>query len=82
MGNATYFLNQTQYDFLAALLPEPTVKTKRVIPNAELLGGILFVLRTGCRWADIPTSICLHDYSSCWRRLRFWQKRGCLKQGW
>jgi transposase len=73
MGHASYFLNQVQYEFLAHKLPEPIAKTKHVIPNGELLGGILFVLRTGCRWQDIPTSICVHDYSSCWRRLHFWQ---------
>ncbi len=82
MSNATYFLNQAQYEFLAANLPEPVVKTKHIIPNEELLGGILFVLRTGCRWQDIPTSICRHDYSSCWRRLNFWRKRGALKLVW
>jgi len=82
MGNATFFLNQTQYDWLAAKLPQPVNKTKHVIPNNELLNGILFVLRTGCRWMDIPASICSHDYSSCWRRLRFWQQHGYLKLVW
>lgn len=82
MNNATYFLNQTQYDWLAAKLPEPVSKTKHVIPNDKLLNGVLFVLKTGCRWMDIPTSICSHNYSSCWRRLNFWRKRGQLKRIW
>jgi hypothetical protein len=29
MSNATYFLNQSQYKFLASLLPEPRRKTGR-----------------------------------------------------
>jgi len=82
MQNATFFLNQTQYDWLAAKLPEPVVKTKHVIQNNELLNGVLFVLKTGCRWMDIPDSVCVHDYSSCWRRLNFWRKRGALKLVW
>ena len=82
MGNATYFLNEVQYNFLANILPEPSHKTKQVIPNDELLNGILFVLRTGCRWEDIPVSHCQHHYSSCWRRLRFWQQHGYLKLSW
>lgn len=82
MENATYFLNEAQYTFLAATLPEPPAKTKQVIPNVELLGGILYVLRTGCRWEDIPVSVCQRHYSSCWRRLRFWQKHGYVKLGW
>jgi len=82
MKHATFFLNQSQYDWLAAKLPEPVSKTKHVLPNNELLNGVLFVLKTGCRWQDIPTSVCTHDYSSCWRRLNFWRKRGALKLVW
>lgn len=82
MQHATYFLNQAQYDFLAVHLPEPVSKTKRVIPNSELLGGIVFVLRTGCRWEDVPASACTHHYSSYWRRFNFWRKRGALKLLW
>jgi len=82
MKNATFFLSQTQYDWLAGVLPEPVCKTKSVIPNNELLNGILFVLKTGCRWQDIPTSICAHGYVSCWRRLNFWRKRRAIKLVW
>lgn len=82
MGNATFFLSQAQYNWLAASLPEPATKTKHVLPNNELLNGILFVLKTGCRWQDIPDSICIHGYSSCWRRLRFWQKYRHLRVSW
>jgi transposase len=83
MNHATFFISQTQYDWLADSLPEPNHGTGRPgIPNGELLNGILFVVKTGCRWMDIPTSVCDHDYSSCWRRLRFWQKYGHLKLTW
>lgn len=82
MKHATFFLNQPQYDWLAAKLPTPVATTKPVIPNNELLNGVLFVLKTGCRWMDIPLSVCTHDYSSCWRRLNFWRKRGALKLVW
>jgi transposase len=82
MGNTTFFITQSQYNWLAAALPEPVAKTKQVIPNNELLNGILFVLKTGCRWQDIPSSICSHGYTSCWRRLNFWCRRGQLKLTW
>jgi transposase len=82
MENATFFLSQTQYDWLAAELPEPASPTKQVIPNDQLLNGVLFVLKTGCRWQDIPRSTCVHGYSTCWRRLNFWRKRGALKLVW
>ena len=82
MEHATFFISQSQYDWLAAKLPAPVNKTKHVIPNNELLNGILFVLKTGCRWQDIPSSVCMHGYASCWRRLNFWRKRGQLKLVW
>lgn len=82
MQNTTFFLAQPQYDWLAAQLPEPVVRTKPTIPNDELLNGVLFVLKTGCRWQDIPASLCAHGYASCWRRFNFWRSRGALKLVW
>jgi transposase len=52
------------------------------VPNYKLLGGVLFVLKTGCRWQDIPSTICARHYSSCWRRLSFWRKRVGIKATW
>lgn len=83
MNDATFFLSQEQYDWLADHLPEPPPsRTKPVTPNNELLNGVLFVLKTGCRWQDIPMSVCVHGYSSCWRRFNFWRRRGALKLVW
>jgi len=82
MEHNTYFLSPAQYNFLASRLPEPTAATKRPIPNNELLNGIVYVLRTGCRWQDIPLSWCAHNYTTCWRRFNFWQKHGALKLVW
>jgi transposase len=83
MNHATFFLSQPQYDWLAAALPQPACAVGRqAIPNNELLNGILYVLKTSCRWQDIPTSVCGHDPSTCWRRLNFWRKRGALKLVW
>ena len=82
MHNATFFVAQPQYDWLAAQLPKPVSKTKPTIRNDELLNGVLFVLKTGCRWQDIPSSLCVHGYASCWRRFNFWRRRGALKLVW
>src|SRR5258708_1168580 len=82
MEHATFFISQSQYDWLAQTLPAPVSTTKHVISNRALLNGILFVLKTGCRWMDIPTSVCCHGYATCWRRLNFWCSRGQLKLTW
>jgi len=76
MNNRTFYLNKKQYRWLAKQLPKPNRRYGRpAITNDELLNGILYVLKTGCRWQDIPKSVCRHAPASCWRRLRFWQKR-------
>jgi transposase len=41
------------------------------------LEGILWLLRTGARWRDIPVD--LPSGSTCWRRLRDWAGEGVLE---
>lgn len=83
MKHATFFISQIQYDWLSSHLPEPTPPIgPKPIPNNELLNGVLFVLKTGCRWQDIPSSVCKRGYSSCWRRLKYWQVSGGLQANW
>jgi transposase len=40
------------------------------------LAGILFVLRTGLPWEDLPQELGCGSGMTCWRRLRDWQKAG------
>ena len=40
------------------------------------LSGILFVLRTGMRWRDLPAEMGCGSGVTCWRRLRDWQEAG------
>ncbi len=44
--------------------------------DRECLEGILWVLRSGARWRDLP--IDLPSPSTCWRRLQEWAGEGCL----
>ncbi len=37
---------------------------------------ILFVLRTGCRWRDLPAQLGCGSGYTAWRRLRAWQDAG------
>lgn len=49
-------------------------------PNRECVEGILWVLKTGARWRDLPP-----EYPSgptWWRRLRQWEERGVWLQAW
>src|SRR6478672_9684252 len=66
-------LTDEQWDRVAPHLPEhlPSPKGGRPwVDDRECLEGILWLLRTGARWRDIP--IDLPSGSTCWRRLVDW----------
>ena len=47
---------------------------------ANALEGILWVLRTGARWRDMPEEF--PDGSTCWRRLRGWEEQDVWLKAW
>src|ERR1700729_3384637 len=46
----------------------------------SMFTGILWVLRTGARWRDLPEGY--PDGSTCWRRLRMWEEQGVWLRVW
>lgn len=75
-------LSPTQLAFLANKLPRPHAQTGRpAYTNAELLPGILKVLRSGCRWRDLNLPS-YPDGVTHWRRLRFWRKKNGFTHVW
>jgi transposase len=62
------------------LLPErspPSAKGGRPpVENRAALTGILFVLKTGIPWEDLPQEMRCGCGMTCWRRLRDWQQAG------
>ena len=55
--------------------PRPKGGRKR-LPNRKVLTGILFVLKTGMGWEDLPPEMECGSGMTCWRRLRDWQTTG------
>lgn len=51
----------------------------RVEPR-PCLEGILWILRTGARWQDLPKSF--PSPATCWRRLQEWTESGVFQQAW
>ena len=61
------------------LLPKrpPRPKGGRpVVDDRAALTGILFVLKTGIPWEDLPQEMGCGCGMSCWRYLQAWQKAG------
>jgi len=49
---------------------------RKPIPDRAALTGILFVLKTGIGWEDLPREMGCGSGMTCWRRLRDWQEAG------
>src|ERR1700722_13896884 len=46
------------------------------VPTRDVLNGVLWVLRTGAPWGDLPGRY--PPYQTCHRRFQFWQRSGRL----
>jgi transposase len=84
MKKPAELLSEKQWKILEPLFPEPNRrKDGRGRPpttNRQCLQGILWVLRTGARWRDLPAPY--PDGSTCWRRLRSWEEQGVWLKAW
>src|ERR1700757_5136338 len=63
------------------LLPRPKPRRfrypgRKPIEDRKALTGILFVLKTGIPWEDLPQEMGCGSGMTCWRRLRDWNKAG------
>ena len=61
------------------LIPKRVVSPKGgrpAVPARAALTGILFVLKTGIGWEDLPQEMGCGSGMTCWRRLRDWQEAG------
>ena len=64
---------------IAPLLPPARPKPKGgrpPVPDRAALTGIIFVLKTGIQWEDLPAEMGCGCGMTCWRRLRDWQAAG------
>ena len=61
-------------DPLLPLLPKGKKGGRPWVDNRRCLEGILWVLKTGARWRDLPKEY--PSPATCWRRMRRWAKLG------
>ena len=76
-------LTNAQWEKIAPLLPAPKSLPRggpKPIPNRPVFEGILWILRSGARWQDLPARF--PSSSTCWRRLRAWEAQGVWLEAW
>ena len=77
---ATGLLDDELWRLIEPLLP---VRKRRFhhpgrkrLDDRRTLAGILFVLRTGIAWQQLPQELGYGSGMTCWRRLKEWQQAG------
>ena len=74
-------LSEALWKEIEALLPPlPPRRDKNAgrkpVAHRLALTGILFVLKTGIAWEDLPREMGCGSGMTCWRRLKAWQQAG------
>ena len=76
-------LNDEQWQLIKDLFPESTVGPQGGRPpvaSRPCVEGILWMLRSGARWKDIPSYF--PSAATCWRRHRDWTRSGVWEKAW
>jgi len=82
---ARQWVTDELWNEIQPLLPPERPKPKGGrprIPDRRCLIGIVFVLRTGCTWNDLPAELGCGDGTTCWRRFRAWSEAGVWQAVW
>lgn len=76
-------LTDEQWQYISDLFPERPVGPKGGRPPADTrlcVEGILWILRSGARWKDLPKHF--PSVTTCWRRHRDWTENGVWEKAW
>jgi transposase len=75
-------LTDAEWEILEPQLPQILPQKKRTRPcvwtKRELLDGILYQLKNGCNWEDLPKD--LPPYSTVYWHYKQWRRAGVFEQ--
>ena len=70
-------INDKQWAVIRPLLPSPPPrkgnKGRKRKPDRDVLNGILWILRTGAQWSELPKRY--PSYQTCHRRFQEWVRQ-------
>ena len=74
-------VDETLWEEIQPFLPPPKKRRRRYpgrkpLDDRKTLTGILFVLKTGIGWEDLPQEMGCGSGMTCWRRLHGWHRAG------
>ena len=74
-------LSDELWSVIEPILPPPKPRRfrhpgRKPLGDRQCLTGILFVLKTGIPWEDLPQEMGCGSGMTCWRRLRDWRRAG------
>jgi len=73
-------LTDTLWNVVRPAIPPGHLRGRPQADDRSTLNGILYVLRNGCRWRDLPAGY--GHPVTCWRRFTRWQKDGTWERIW
>jgi transposase len=78
--NKFHRLTDKQWEQIAPHLPAPKKTGRPRADDRTTLDGILYMLRSGARWCDLPREF--GSPTTVWRRLRQWEEQGVWESIW
>jgi transposase len=73
MSENPFWLSEDQFEKLRPLLPDKVRGVARV-DDRRVISGIVHVLKSGCRWADVPSEY--GPRKTLYNRWRRWAEKG------
>jgi transposase len=67
-------LTKDQWEYINSFLRQQPIVGRKRADDRRTINGILYVLKTGCKWEDMPRRY--GSYVTAWRRLRRWSDQG------
>jgi len=73
MRSNLFWLSDEQWSVIQPLLPTD-VRGKERVDDRRVISGIIFVIKSGCRWCDCPEAY--GPYTTIYNRFVRWARRG------